>query len=184
MARDRRVPSQFLDPVDQAADAFGFVNDQLGQGDVLGLHAGLEELGGAADAGQGVLDLVRQHPSEAADGAQALGVQGTPRHIGAVGLQGQEHRAIRQGGGDQVSLEGPLSGEGELDVPFPGRGRRLHRPCDQGVDLLSARQGVLELRARQKAQALSEQGLGRLVGGAQLPARADDQRRLGAGFKS
>ena len=55
-----------------AADAVGLVTDQHGQLAVLGVHAGLQQLGCAANAGQRVLHLVCEdcrHAGDAARGA-------------------------------------------------------------------------------------------------------------------
>ena len=60
-----RLLREGLHAVDQALDAVGLVDDQLGQRRVLRLGRAAQQLRRAADAGERVLDLVRQHAAEA-----------------------------------------------------------------------------------------------------------------------
>ena len=61
LGAERALVAEHLHAVDQVADAIGLGADELGQRAVLVLEAGLQQLGGAADARQRVLDLVGQH---------------------------------------------------------------------------------------------------------------------------
>ena len=63
-ALDRRGVAELLHPLDQGADPVGLVADQLDQLLVVLADGRLQELGGAADAGERVLDLVRQGGGE------------------------------------------------------------------------------------------------------------------------
>ena len=58
---ERALVAEHLHAVDEIADAVGLRADELRQRPVVVLEAGLQQLGGAADARQRVLDLVRQH---------------------------------------------------------------------------------------------------------------------------
>ena len=66
---DRGGVAELLHPLDQGADPVGLVADQLDQRPVLVADGRLEQLGGAADAGERVLDLVRQRGGEPGDRA-------------------------------------------------------------------------------------------------------------------
>ena len=68
-ALDRAGVAELLHPLDQGADPVGLVADQLDQRPVLLADGRLQELGGAADAGERVLDLVRQGRGEPGDRA-------------------------------------------------------------------------------------------------------------------
>ncbi len=61
LALDRPQVREGLHPVDELHDPVGLLADQPRQRPVLVAHRRLEQLGGAADARQRVLDLVRQH---------------------------------------------------------------------------------------------------------------------------
>ena len=58
---DRAEVGEGLHAVDQLDDAVGLLADQAGQRPVVVVDNGFEQLRRAADAGQRVLDLVRQH---------------------------------------------------------------------------------------------------------------------------
>ena len=61
LALDRPLVGEHLHAVDQLHDAVGLVADQPGQRAVLVGTDDFQQLRRAADAGQRVLDLVRQH---------------------------------------------------------------------------------------------------------------------------
>ena len=170
-----------LHPVDQPAHAVGLVDDQLGERRVLGLGAGLQKLGGAANAGQRVLDLVRQHASKAHDRAQAArDLRAGP--LGAqAGLHGecQQHRAVAQRRGGPVRLERRQAEEADLDSPFTDPRAFLQRPVQQRDHRRAVRQGGAEAAAGQQAQALAEQRLGRLVRRHQGAVGVDHQGGIG-----
>ena len=62
--RRRRIGER-LHPIDQFDDPVGFLADQPRQGAILVADVRLEQLRGAADAGQRVFDLVREHERRA-----------------------------------------------------------------------------------------------------------------------
>ena len=53
-----------LHPVDQFHDPIGLLADQAGKGAIVVARAGLQQLCGAANAGERVLDLVSEHEAE------------------------------------------------------------------------------------------------------------------------
>ena len=63
----RRGDGEGLHPVDEFYDPIGFVADQPRQRPILVACARLQQLGGAANAGERVFDLMRQHEPERAD---------------------------------------------------------------------------------------------------------------------
>ena len=66
LALERPLVAENLHAVDQLADAVGLHADELGQRAVVGIGAlAFEELGRAPDAGERVLDLMREHVGEA-----------------------------------------------------------------------------------------------------------------------
>ena len=73
-ALDGATVGEGLHAVDQRDDAVGLLADQLGQLAIGIRHRLFEELGGATDAGQRVLDLVRQHGGQRAHRAGGAAV--------------------------------------------------------------------------------------------------------------
>ncbi len=95
----RALVAEHLHAVDEIADAVGLRADELGQravgvGEVL-----LEKLGGAADARQRVLDLVREHGGETRGRAR----RGAMRELA---LDHQRHVALLQHQHDEAGLIG------------------------------------------------------------------------------
>jgi hypothetical protein len=90
-------------------------------------------------------------------------------------MQGQEHRAIAQGGGGQVGLEGRQAEEADLHPALADGGVLLQRPGQQRHQGRAGRQGGGEPAAGQQAEPLAEQPLGGLVHGDQGALRVDDQ---------
>ena len=166
-ALGRRVVGEGLHAVDQPADAVGLVDDQLGQRRVLGLGAGLQQLGRAADAGQRVLDLVRQHAAQADDRAQAAG------RLGPAALDAQAGRDACRVSSTAPSPSGaaaPSASNGgrpkrlishaalaDLAAPPRRRGRAAETSAEPGG------RAALNRPRGQQGQALAEQRLGRLV---------------------
>ncbi len=109
-----------------------------------------------------------------------MDVQGAPRDVGAVGVQGEQHRPFAQWRSDDPGLEGGLPRQGEFHVPLASLGAGVQRPGHQEVDLVAGSDDVAKTRAGQETQPLAEQGLRRLIGRLQRAVRADDQRRIGA----
>ncbi len=90
-----RLLAEHLHAVDQRADAVRLVADQHGELPVGLAHAALQQLRGAADAGERVLHLVRQHRRHAADrsGGDAEHGLAVQRPGGRGVLQREQHAA-------------------------------------------------------------------------------------------
>ena len=65
-------------PVHQRDDPVGFVTDEAGQSPVVIRHGAFEKLGRAADTGQRILDLVRQHRGQTGHGTGGGAVRQLP----------------------------------------------------------------------------------------------------------
>ena len=73
-----RLFAEHLHPVDQRADAVGLVADQHRQFAVRSRDAVLQQLRGAADARERVLDLMRQDRRHAGDAARGAAERQLP----------------------------------------------------------------------------------------------------------
>ena len=147
------------------------------------LEAGLQQLGGAADARQWVLDLVRQHGRHARHRARGGA-------MGELALDHLRHRALLQHQHDQARLLGDAAGEHvdqavhaaarqvDLDAVLVDGGARLaHLPHQRAQ---RAREGddVGQRLALQHAVAEREEGLRREVGVEHAVVVAEHQHRV------
>ena len=175
----RGVVAEGLHAIDEPADTLGLVDDQLGQGLILGRRAGLQQLGGAADPGQRVLDLMGQHTAQADDRAQP-GRIGPPlcAKAPASHMQGHQNGVVAQRRRGAVSLEGRMSEQGDLDRVFANPDTLVERAGDQGDQRRARRQCPGHPSTRQQPQSLAEQRLGGLVGRGECAVAIDQQRRL------
>ena len=96
-ALDRGGVAELLHALDQGADPVGLLADQVDQRPVVHADRRLQELRGATDAGERILDLVRQGGGEAGDRAGRAPVRDLlvkpARH--RTGMQHDEH-VLRQ----------------------------------------------------------------------------------------
>jgi hypothetical protein len=175
------VVGEGFHPVHEPPDSVGLIDDELGERRVLGLGPGFQELGGAPDAGQRVLDLVGQHVAQADDGPQArlFGARALTAQRAALDVEGQQDRAVAERGRGPVRLEGRMAEEADLHAALPDADALLHSPVQQGDQGRSRRQRSTEPAAHQEPEALAEQGLCGLVHGHQGAGRIDDERRFG-----
>ena len=97
--RQRPLVAEHLHPVDEVADAVGLGADQPRQRPVLVAEARLQQLRRAADAGQRVLDLVREHRRHAGDRAGGGA-------MGQLALDHLRHRALLQHDQHEPGLSG------------------------------------------------------------------------------
>ena len=109
LALGRPLVGKDLHAVDEADDAVGLVADEAGQRPVVLVGIRLEELRRAADAGERVLDLVREHGGKAGHGARRAAM----REL-AVDLL--RHRARQQHDRD---VPRPLGHRGGVDIDDP-----------------------------------------------------------------
>jgi hypothetical protein len=114
----RALVAEHLHAVDQVADAIGLRADELCQRPVLVSQARLQQLRGAADSRQRVLDLVRQHRRHAGDRAG----RGAVRQLALDHLR---HRALLQHEHDEPGLVGHDAGE-HVDQAVHAAARQRH----------------------------------------------------------
>ena len=180
--RRQGVIGEGLHAVDETADAVGLVDDKLGERGVVGLGAGFQQLRGAADPGERVLDLMGQHAPEADDGTQTAGRLGVATLDAQPGLhgQGQQHRAVAQGRRGAVGLEGREAEKTDLHAAFANLGLFLDRAVQERDQGRARREGRTEPAAGQEAEALAEQRLCGLVHGHQGAGVVDHHGRVRA----
>ena len=103
----RPLVAEHLHAVDQIADAVGFVADELGERAVLGRARSVQKLRRAANAGERVLDFMRQDRRHAGDRARRA-------PVGELALDHLRHAALLQHDDDMALI-------------FRERRRRRHR---------------------------------------------------------
>jgi hypothetical protein len=105
-ALDGALVAEQFDPLDQLHDPVGLVADQAGQHPVALVGGLLEELRGAADARQRVLDLVGEHGAERRHRAGGAAMGELAVHlVGDGALLEHQHdgvAGIAEGGGEDV----------------------------------------------------------------------------------
>ena len=187
-AADRGATGKRLDTVHQRDDAIGLLADQLGQLARRRIGVLFEQLRGAANAGERVLDLVRQHRRHC--GHRPGGVQMRQLAVHLVG-----HRPLVQHQHQQVA---PLPRQRALNRR---RTRRNARPFDRHVvfDDRSAgapyrvgerenravrQQQPGQLAADQRGGARAEKLLGRRIDKAHGPLRSSARTGLGKAASS
>ena len=109
LALDRPLVGEHLHAVDQLHDAVGLVADQPRQRAVVVVGGLLEQLRGAADAGQRVLDLVRQHRGERDDRARRAAMGELAVHLVGDGALLQHHD----------DMAGPLRQRRDVQIDQP-----------------------------------------------------------------
>ena len=163
---ERALVAEHLHAVDQIADAIGLRADELRQRAVLVLEAGLQQLRGAADARQRVLDLVRQHRGHARHRARGGA-------MGELALDHLRHRALLQHQHDQARLVGHAPAEhvdqavhaaarqADVDAVLVDGGAGAPHLADQRAERAREGDDVGQRLALQHAVAEREEGLGR-----------------------
>ncbi len=91
-ALDRPAVGERLHAVDQRHDAIGLLADQAGQFALGVRHGLLKQLGGAADARQGVFDLVCQHGGKSAHRTGGAAMRHLAVDVACDRLLDQRHR--------------------------------------------------------------------------------------------
>ncbi len=182
---DRPVVAEFLEPLDQPAHPVGFLADQLGQLPRLRIGAALDQLRRPADAGERVLDLVRQHRGEAGDraGGAAMGellfdplgrrpLLQTPaarrRPRGSAGSAWTSTSCGSPSRGVSITTSRSLIG-----------GAAGEQLLDDGDDRAGKPEQRVEVEPRQRRPAGLEEFFGGLVGVADATVGADQQHRIG-----
>jgi hypothetical protein len=180
---ERALVTEHLHAVDQVADAIRLDADELRQRPVVVLQAGLEQLGGAADARERVLDLVREHGGHAGHGAGGRAMRQLAldhvRH-GAL-LQHQDDQAGMVGEGAAEHVDQPVRArarQADVDpVLVDGRARAPHLP-HQRAERTGEGDDVGQRLALEHALAEGEEGLRRRVGVEHPVVVAEHQDRM------
>ena len=169
IAVDRPLVGKYLHAVDQRHDAVGLVGDETRQRAVLVGNRRLQKLGRAANAGERVLDLMRQHGGQAGDRAGGAAM----RHL-AVDLVGHraflEHhddRAGQFGNRRDVEVDDLLDAEArrrDVDAVFVDRRAPLADLIDQRQDRAAERHEMRQRLARKRSGARAEKILGVGIG--------------------
>ena len=94
LALDRALVGEHLHAVDELHDAVGLVADQPRQRAVVVVDRLLEQLRGAANAGQRILDLVRQHGGERDHRARRAAMGELAVHLVGDGALLQHHHDV------------------------------------------------------------------------------------------
>ena len=169
LALDRPLVGEHLHAVDQLHDAVGLVADQPGERAVVVVDAGFEQLGGAADAGQRVLDLVGEHRGEAGDGARGAA-------MGELAVDLVGHRALLQHDDDAARLFeagrgvdvddalGAVARRADVDAVFVDRRAALAHLLDQRQQRAAEGHEIGERVPAEHVGRGLEEGLGRRVG--------------------
>ena len=126
-ARDRLF-GEYLHPVDQIPDAVGLVADQHGQFPVRFVHRRFQQLGGAANARERVLHLMREDRRHAGNAARGAAKRELPvqRPCGRRILHHQQHSALF------LRQRGTLNGDPLLVQPRTFKCQFMIRDRDAG----------------------------------------------------
>ena len=136
-ALGRPLVGEDLHAVDQPDDAVGLVADQARQRAVVLVGVGLQKLRRAADAGERVLDLVRQHRGEAGHRARGAAMRELAVDLLRHGARQQHDRHVARPLGDRrgVDVDDALGAEprrADVDAVFGDRRAALAAPARSG----------------------------------------------------
>ena len=157
LALDRALVGEHLHAVDQLHDAVGFVADQPRQRAIVVADRLFEQLRRAANAGERILDLVRQHGGERDHRARRAAMGELAVHL--VGdralLQHDDHmvRPLRQRRDVQVdeALAG-IARRAEIDLVFVDRRAARAHLIDQRQQGAAERHEVAQAMTAQQRQ--------------------------------
>ena len=174
------VAAEGFHSIDQSPDAVGLLDDELGERRMSSaLTPRLQKLGRAADAGERILDLVRQHLAEAHHRVQAGGIgvavdaEGRRAHA-----QGHEQAVVDEGRRGDVGDEGRKAEYRDLDAALAHRADLGAAAIDEGGEPRPWRQGSGHRLLAQESQALTEQLFRRFVDGDHDAGRVEQERRF------
>ena len=148
MARKGAGVAERFHAVDQAANAVGFGHDQLRHFALVRRQRFFQQLRRAANAGQRILDFMRQHRRHAVHRAHRAPRHQLPVHAlrQAAFLQGHHQRAFRLGQrrhrhiGDAFAMPR----RGQIDIALGGGGIALPRLGDQLEQRAVERQQIVD----------------------------------------
>ena len=180
LALQGTLVAEDLHAVDQFADAVGLGADQLGQSAVAIGALAFEQLRRAPDAGERVLDLVREHGGEAGDGARgaAMGELALDHLRHAALLEHDQHASRHLGDRTAVEIDElrRLEAErAEIDAIFVDRGAVSLHLLDESDQRAAEGDDVGESAAAENAGAHLEEIFRCGVGVFDGKPLADDQ---------
>ena len=156
----RTLVGENLHAVDEPDDTVGFVADQAREGAIVLVRVGFEQLRRAADAGERVLDLMREHRGKSGDRARRAAM----RQL-AVDLFGDRARKQHQrhvsglfGYRRGIDIDDPLGTEArraDIDAVFGDRRPAVANLVDQAEDRAAERQEMAEVVAGQAPKSSS-----------------------------
>ena len=168
LARDRALVREHLHAIDELDDAVGLLADQLGQLTVLVVGRLLQELRRAADAGQRVLDLVREHGRKRGHRAGRAPMGQLAIHLGGdrALLQHDDDAARPVEERRDLDVDEPLAEAlgAEVDAVFVDRRVALADLLDQRQQWRAEGQQVLQQVAPHHRRADVEEGFRGHVG--------------------
>jgi hypothetical protein len=179
----RALVGKDLHAVHQPDDAVGLLADQPGERPVVLVCFRLQELRGAADAGERILDFMRQHRGKAGHGARGAAMGKL-----AVDLFGhrprQQHEShmtgpLRHRRG--VDVDHPLRAEprrGDVDAVFRHRRAAVPHLLDEVEQRAAERHEMIDAVADQHRGRVLEEILRGLIGATDAPVRPDHHHRM------
>ena len=189
LALDRPLVGEDLHAVDQLDDAVGLVADQPGQRAVLVADRGFEQLRRAADAGERILDLVRQHGGEPGDRARraAMGELAVDLVGHRALLEHDDHAAPALEHRRGVDVDDALAAvprRADIDAVLVDRRAALAHLVDQRQERAAEGHEIGERMAAEHVGRGLEEALGRGVRFAGSLPVAVDERATGCGSAS
>ena len=183
LALNRTLVAEDLHAVDELADAVGFRADQLRQG-AVGIGAlAFEQLRRTPDAGERVLDLMREHGREPGHRARraAMGELALDHLRHAALLEQDQHVTRRFGERPAVEIDELRAIEAEraeVDAVFVDMGVLPLHLLDEREEWAAEGDHLAERVAGEHGRAHLEEILGGVVGIGDAEIRADDQERM------
>jgi hypothetical protein len=187
-ARHRPVVAEDFHAIDQGDDAVGLVADQPRQHAVFRGRRLFQQLRRAADAGERILDLMREHRGECDHRTRGAAMGQLPVHLVGDGALLQHHDdvagAFRQGCDVQIDLAITAHARcAEIDLVFvDGRADRAHL-VNQREQWATERHQLLQRLPPQKLRRNLEEGFRGHVGIDNLAVGADQQHGVGQGVE-
>ena len=183
VALHRAFVGEDLHAVDQLHDTIRLVADQSGEGAIVVVGRLFEELSGAANAGERVLDLVSEHRREAGHraGGAAMGELAVDllRHGALLEHHHDVGGAVGHWGG--VDVDDSVAGQAgalEIDAIFAHGSAALADLIEKLQQRRAEGDEIVDLLAPHEADAGLEEVLGGVVGGDDGAARVDGDDRM------
>ena len=168
-ARHRAVVAEHFHAVDQRDDAVGLVADQPRQHAVFGRGRLLQQLRRAADAGQRILDFMRQHRGQRDHRARRAAMRQLPVHLVGDGALLQHHDDMAGPLGERGDVQIDLAvaadaRRAEIDLVFVDRRAARAHLVDQRQQRTAERHQLLQRLPPQELRRNLEEGFGGDIG--------------------